>query len=199
MTPSFVRTRFTVTDASNVSPTLSSPLSDAFSNDGCTIPQEASRMPAISPQLTRMPAISPQLMMSSLFRMHCKRRMHNTTGKCLKAQRASQSIMPRTRDAVRPSRSSALDNYTPRLRILLCARSRTRSPGRSPSHIAGGKLEKAPCKRLQAVARSRPETCAHSSRSTVPRRASCETLSALPRRRSMPSAPCSKTPLYTQS
>ena len=51
MTPSFVRTRFTVTDASNVSPTLSSPLSDAFSNDGCTIPQEASRMPAISPQL----------------------------------------------------------------------------------------------------------------------------------------------------
>ena len=31
MTPSFVRTRFTVTDASNVSPTLSSPLSDAFS------------------------------------------------------------------------------------------------------------------------------------------------------------------------
>ena len=137
--------------------------------------------------------------MSSLFRMHCKRRMHNTTGKCLKAQRASQSIMPRTRDAVRPSRSSALDDYAPRLRVLLCARSRTRSPGRSPVHIAGGEMEKAPCKRLQAVARSRPETCAHSSRSTVPRRASCEMLSALPRRRSTPSAPCSKTSLCTQS
>ena len=83
-------------------------------------------------------------LMSSLFRMHSKRRMHDTTGKCLKAQRASQSIMPRTRDAVRPSRSSALDDYTPRLRILLCARSRTRSPGRSPSHIAGGKWKKPP-------------------------------------------------------
>ena len=61
MTPSFVRTRFTVTNSSNVSPTLSSPLSDALSNDGCTVPQEASRMPAISPQLNNVLSFSDAL------------------------------------------------------------------------------------------------------------------------------------------
>ena len=55
-------------------------------------------------------------------------------------------------------------------------------------------MEKAPRKRLQALARSRPDSCAHSSWSTVPRRASCETLSALPRRRLTHYAPCLKAP-----
>ena len=74
-----------------------------------------SQMPAMSPQLylllfrMRFPTTDAQYLrrlhgcqqyplnslMSSLFRMHSKRQMHNTTGKCLKAQRASQSIMPR--------------------------------------------------------------------------------------------------------
>ena len=90
------------------------PHTDATTVLGSTVASR-SQMPAMSPQLylllfrMRFPTTDAQYLrrlhgcqqyplnslMSSLFRMHCKRRMHNTTGKCLKAQRASHSIMPR--------------------------------------------------------------------------------------------------------
>ena len=116
MTPSFVRTRFTVTNASNVSPTLSSPLSDVFSTTDALYLR----------RLHGCQQYPLNSIMSSLFRMHCPRRMHNTPGKCYQAQElipeyhATPCLASRgrVRDAVRSSPSSVLEEYAPRLRIL---------------------------------------------------------------------------------